>query len=77
MLASYAYSCNLFKFAGNHFLLFLFSDHYLLFVFRKGSNVLELLGKVAAYALDITGFFYCQITPALKIEDGPKSPEQL
>ncbi|XP_064954056.1 phosphoinositide phosphatase SAC2-like isoform X2 [Musa acuminata AAA Group] len=44
---------------------------------RKGSNVLELLGKVAAYALDITGFFYCQITPALKIEDGPKSPEQL
>ncbi|RWW15944.1 hypothetical protein GW17_00020190 [Ensete ventricosum] len=44
---------------------------------RKGSNVLELLGKVATYALDITGFFYCQITPALRIEDGPKSREQL
>ncbi|XP_008783052.2 phosphoinositide phosphatase SAC2 isoform X1 [Phoenix dactylifera] len=32
---------------------------------RKGTNVLALLGKVAAYALDLTGFFYCQVTPGL------------
>ncbi|KAG1342583.1 Phosphoinositide phosphatase SAC3 [Cocos nucifera] len=32
---------------------------------RKGTNVLALLGQVAAYALDLTGFFYCQVTPGL------------
>ncbi|KAJ4824555.1 actin cytoskeleton and mitosis protein [Turnera subulata] len=32
----------------------------------KATNVLLLLGKVAAYALTLTGFFYCQITPSLK-----------
>ncbi|KAK4565016.1 hypothetical protein RGQ29_006889 [Quercus rubra] len=34
----------------------------------KATNVLLLLGKVAAYALTITGFFYCQVTPALRRE---------
>ncbi|KAL3830075.1 hypothetical protein ACJIZ3_018877 [Penstemon smallii] len=29
----------------------------------KATNVLVLLGKVAAYALTLTGFFYCQVTP--------------
>ncbi|WOL02658.1 phosphoinositide phosphatase SAC3-like [Canna indica] len=36
---------------------------------RKGENVLELLGKVAAYALDLTGIFYCQVTPSLRVQD--------
>ncbi|KAJ8427843.1 hypothetical protein Cgig2_017891 [Carnegiea gigantea] len=31
---------------------------------RQGTNVLLLLGKVAAYALTLTGFFYCQLLPA-------------
>lgn len=31
----------------------------------KATNVLMLLGKVAAYALSLTGFFYCEVTPAL------------
>ncbi|KAI8016918.1 Phosphoinositide phosphatase SAC4 [Camellia lanceoleosa] len=35
---------------------------------RKATNVLLLLGKVAAYALTLTGFFYCQVTPALRSE---------
>lgn len=34
----------------------------------KATNVLMLLGKVAAYALTLTGFFYCQVTPALRSE---------
>ncbi|KAJ0794444.1 putative SAC domain, polyphosphoinositide phosphatase Fig4 [Helianthus annuus] len=29
---------------------------------RKSTNVLALLGKVAAYALDLTGFFFCQVS---------------
>ncbi|KAJ9179451.1 hypothetical protein P3X46_011239 [Hevea brasiliensis] len=33
---------------------------------RKATNVLSLLGKVAAYALNLTGFFYCQVTPSLR-----------
>ncbi|KAF5726112.1 phosphoinositide phosphatase SAC3-like isoform X1 [Tripterygium wilfordii] len=32
---------------------------------NKATNVLLLLGKVASYALTLTGFFYCQMTPAL------------
>ncbi|THU53285.1 hypothetical protein C4D60_Mb10t12810 [Musa balbisiana] len=36
---------------------------------RKVANVLELLGKVAAYALDLTSFFYCQVTPGLQFQD--------
>nr|XP_043635518.1 phosphoinositide phosphatase SAC2-like isoform X2 [Erigeron canadensis] len=33
---------------------------------RKSTNVLALLGKVATYALDLTGFFYCRVTPSRK-----------
>ncbi|KAJ8441004.1 LOW QUALITY PROTEIN: hypothetical protein Cgig2_021368 [Carnegiea gigantea] len=36
----------------------------------KATNVLLLLGKVAAYALTLTGFFYCQLLPA----QGPADP---
>ncbi|KAJ8756175.1 hypothetical protein K2173_024722 [Erythroxylum novogranatense] len=32
---------------------------------RKATNVLALLGKVATYALNLTGIFYCQISPSL------------
>ncbi|KAF7837592.1 phosphoinositide phosphatase SAC3 isoform X2 [Senna tora] len=35
----------------------------------KSANVLLLLGKVAAYALTLTGFFYCQVTPTLRPEE--------
>ncbi|CAN1136067.1 Phosphoinositide phosphatase SAC3 [Linum perenne] len=31
---------------------------------RRATNALLLLGKVAAYALTLTGFFYCQVMPA-------------
>ncbi|XP_058215752.1 phosphoinositide phosphatase SAC3-like isoform X2 [Rhododendron vialii] len=34
----------------------------------KATNVLLLLGKVAAYALTLTGFFYSQVTPVLGSE---------
>ncbi|KAF7144022.1 hypothetical protein RHSIM_Rhsim05G0002000 [Rhododendron simsii] len=34
----------------------------------KATNVLVLLGKVAAYALTLTGFFYSQVTPVLGSE---------
>ncbi|KAG2728537.1 hypothetical protein I3760_01G210500 [Carya illinoinensis] len=34
----------------------------------KDTNVLTQLGKVAAYALNVTGIFYCQTTPDLKPE---------
>ncbi|KAK4428775.1 Phosphoinositide phosphatase SAC4 [Sesamum alatum] len=34
----------------------------------KATNVLLLLGKVAAYALMLTGFFYCQVTPQMVSE---------
>ncbi|XP_019053859.1 PREDICTED: phosphoinositide phosphatase SAC4-like isoform X2 [Nelumbo nucifera] len=40
----------------------------------KAANVLALLGKVAAYALNFTGFFYCQIMPTLKTEGCLKWP---
>uniref|UniRef100_A0A5B6YTC1 Putative phosphoinositide phosphatase SAC3-like isoform X2 n=1 Tax=Davidia involucrata TaxID=16924 RepID=A0A5B6YTC1_DAVIN len=30
---------------------------------KKATNVLTLLGKVAAYALNLTGIFYCQVSP--------------
>ncbi|XP_048228080.1 phosphoinositide phosphatase SAC3 isoform X2 [Ricinus communis] len=33
---------------------------------NKATNVLLLLGKVAAYALTLTGFFYCQVIPAVR-----------
>ncbi|KAK7347920.1 hypothetical protein VNO80_22463 [Phaseolus coccineus] len=35
----------------------------------KATNVLQLLGKVAAYALTLTGFFYCQAAPTLRLEE--------
>ncbi|XP_058108735.1 phosphoinositide phosphatase SAC3-like isoform X2 [Magnolia sinica] len=38
----------------------------------KATNVLALLGKVATYALDLTGFFYCQVTPSLRLEGALK-----
>ncbi|KAE9609949.1 putative SAC domain-containing protein [Lupinus albus] len=40
----------------------------------KATNVLLLLGKVAAYALTSTGFFYCQVTPTSRLEDSLKWP---
>ncbi|KAL0719488.1 hypothetical protein Bca4012_068812 [Brassica carinata] len=30
---------------------------------KKGTNVLAILGRLATYALNLTGIFYCQITP--------------
>ncbi|KAK6944687.1 SAC domain [Dillenia turbinata] len=32
----------------------------------KATNALVLLGKVAAYALTLTGFFHCQVSPTLQ-----------
>eukprot|EP00262_Sarcandra_glabra_P003182 TRINITY_DN13720_c0_g1_i1.p1 TRINITY_DN13720_c0_g1~~TRINITY_DN13720_c0_g1_i1.p1 ORF type:complete len:833 (+),score=138.00 TRINITY_DN13720_c0_g1_i1:238-2736(+) len=40
----------------------------------KATNVLQLLGKVAAYALHLTGFFYCQVKPALRLDGALKWP---
>ncbi|XP_057428717.1 phosphoinositide phosphatase SAC3-like isoform X2 [Lotus japonicus] len=40
----------------------------------KSANVLLLLGKVAAHALTLTGFFYCQVTPTFRPEDCIKWP---
>lgn len=40
----------------------------------KATNVLFSLGKVATYALNLTGFFYCQVTPALRSEGCLKWP---
>ncbi|XP_071686079.1 phosphoinositide phosphatase SAC2-like isoform X2 [Rutidosis leptorrhynchoides] len=36
---------------------------------RKSSDVLVLLGKVATYALNLTGFFYCQVTSRSKSQE--------
>ncbi|XVF48829.1 hypothetical protein PTKIN_Ptkin03bG0219800 [Pterospermum kingtungense] len=35
----------------------------------KATNVLILLGKVASYALALTGFFYCRVTSNLRPEE--------
>ena len=43
--------------------------------FSKATNVLLLLGRVASYALTLTGFFYRQVTPDLKPEDCLKGPQ--
>lgn len=40
----------------------------------KATNVLLLLGKVASYALTLTGFFYCQATPEMLSEGQLKCP---
>ncbi|KAE8710454.1 Phosphoinositide phosphatase SAC4 [Hibiscus syriacus] len=34
----------------------------------QSTNVLLLLGKVAAYALTLTGFFYCRVTSSLRLD---------
>ncbi|XP_027335029.1 phosphoinositide phosphatase SAC2-like isoform X2 [Abrus precatorius] len=34
----------------------------------KATNVLAQLGKVAAYALKLTGIFYCPVTPNVKLD---------
>ncbi|KAJ6792824.1 phosphoinositide phosphatase SAC2-like [Iris pallida] len=34
----------------------------------KSTNVLAMLGRVASYALNLTGFFYCQVPPSLSLE---------
>ncbi|KAL1364013.1 hypothetical protein HN51_012173 [Arachis hypogaea] len=39
---------------------------------RKSTNVLRLLGKVAAHALSLTGIFHCQATPNFRPEDSVK-----
>ncbi|KAD4584911.1 hypothetical protein E3N88_22512 [Mikania micrantha] len=36
---------------------------------NRSKNVLALLGKVATYALDLTGFFYCQVAPNSKSQE--------
>ncbi|XP_048233913.1 phosphoinositide phosphatase SAC2 isoform X2 [Ricinus communis] len=40
---------------------------------RKATNVLLLLGKVAAYALNLTGIFYCQVNSSLMPMGFPNS----
>ncbi|KAK6264332.1 hypothetical protein QUC31_012468 [Theobroma cacao] len=35
---------------------------------RKATSVLALLGRVADYALNLTGIFYCQVTPNFRRE---------
>ncbi|XP_019194226.1 PREDICTED: phosphoinositide phosphatase SAC2-like isoform X2 [Ipomoea nil] len=41
---------------------------------RKATNVLFFLGKVATYALTLTGFFYCQTIPPSRSEGYLKGP---
>ncbi|KAF3646807.1 Phosphoinositide phosphatase SAC2 [Capsicum annuum] len=40
----------------------------------KATNVLFSLGKVATYALNLTGFFYCPVTPTLRSDGCLKWP---
>ncbi|THU57648.1 hypothetical protein C4D60_Mb03t05740 [Musa balbisiana] len=40
----------------------------------KAKGVLTLLGKVAAYALNLTGFFHCEVTPALEFDGALREP---
>ncbi|CAA3009313.1 phosphoinositide phosphatase SAC3-like isoform X1 [Olea europaea subsp. europaea] len=40
----------------------------------KATNVLLLLGKAATFALTLTGFFYCEVTPDLQSEGFLKCP---
>ncbi|KAM6583675.1 hypothetical protein CsatB_010677 [Cannabis sativa] len=39
----------------------------------KATDALLLLGKVAAYALTLTGFFYCQVSPSLETDFSTES----
>ncbi|KAJ4952223.1 hypothetical protein NE237_029055 [Protea cynaroides] len=41
---------------------------------NNARNVLAILGRVAAYALDLTGFFYCQATPSSILDRSLKWP---
>ncbi|XP_039124936.1 phosphoinositide phosphatase SAC2-like isoform X2 [Dioscorea cayenensis subsp. rotundata] len=41
---------------------------------KRGTKVLELLGEVAVHALNLTGFFYCQLTPTLSFHGGTMCP---
>lgn len=66
------FSCSLFRIliyilVNNNLTSFLCHET---FIFRQATTVLLSLGKVAAYALTLTGFFYCQVTPDL-ISEGP------
>ena len=40
--------------------------------FRKGTNVLALLNKVASDVLDLTEFLHCEISTSAKSEDAPR-----
>ncbi|WOL19836.1 phosphoinositide phosphatase SAC2 isoform X1 [Canna indica] len=40
----------------------------------KAKGVLTLLGKVATNALNLTGFFLCEMTPTLGFEGSPRDP---
>ncbi|XP_022636153.1 phosphoinositide phosphatase SAC3 isoform X3 [Vigna radiata var. radiata] len=40
----------------------------------KATNVLLLLGKVATYALTLTGFLYCQVSPTPRLEECIERP---
>ncbi|CAH2053740.1 unnamed protein product [Thlaspi arvense] len=42
---------------------------------KKGTNVLAILGRLATYALNLTGIFYCQLTPDLRAEENPSTLE--
>lgn len=44
------------------------------FFCSKAKGVLTLLGKVAAYALNITGFFHCEVSPTLGCDSDIKEP---
>lgn len=41
---------------------------------RKATNVLALLGRVASYALNLTGIFYCQVPSNSVINEFSKQP---
>ncbi|KAJ4982388.1 hypothetical protein NE237_033225 [Protea cynaroides] len=41
---------------------------------NNARNVLAILGRVAAYALDLTGSFYCQATPSSILDRSLKWP---
>ncbi|KAJ6824075.1 phosphoinositide phosphatase SAC2-like [Iris pallida] len=40
----------------------------------KAADVLALLRRAASQALNLTGFFYCQVLPSLSLEDGLNWP---
>lgn len=61
----------LFRFLFNDRMFFLgcYSDIIRPIIFSsKATNVLSQLGKVAAYALKLTGIFYCPVSPNLRLK---------